>query len=329
MPLVSRKTLKFWEISAAIALLISLGIFISDFIFDFDIHMHHKLEIVELMVAGIFIGEVVVHLIHTDQKILYLKKNWIYILTILPLIGMMRVFKFGKAGKFIKFFELIAHSKIIKGEAMGVKLMGFFTPGALLLTKEAASMAYHLRRTDFRKVPKNLNIFYMYRYVSPKADPETAKGICQGLKAYMQKRKKKLVFIDVKWTQIEMQERHSLVKGRVDPLTFQSFLKKDSLVITDRPLNTEGKEGMFSGYAGLFSTSRLNHVHDDYSHLDPAAFRRMRGYILGFNTFARHNAPCYHNTDCAHKRLSLKDLDIYSFRYFMHQHLPLCEYHDA
>ncbi|MFO7711389.1 MAG: hypothetical protein R6V53_06490 [Candidatus Woesearchaeota archaeon] len=295
---VPKKVVLFFEASAVVALMISLAIFISSFFID--IH-HHGLEIIEGGVVTVFLMEVGVQLAHTDDKKKYLKQNWFYILTILPLVGIFKALRLGKVTQFVKAFQLFQHTKILRSEAMAAK-MGF----GLLFSKEALSMIYHISRADFTSVPRVLKTEYMDMIISKDASEEAIKGIKKGIRDFFKEEKKKVVF------------RERYVENVPTDLSIQR--KRWTLFVTNDDVMGFS---MMSGKTGLLS-ARLQY-ETDYKHIPFKEMEKIRGYNVGFNAFARR--PCFCRT-CIHKKLNQKRLDIYSFLTHVHQRVPRCDLHN-
>ncbi|MFP4424466.1 MAG: hypothetical protein ACLFP2_04530 [Candidatus Woesearchaeota archaeon] len=297
---VPKKVVLFFEASAVIALMVSLAIFISSFFID--IH-HHGLEIIEGGVVTIFLMEVGVQLAHTDNKKKYLKQNWFYILTILPLVGIFKALRLGKFTQFVKVFQLFQHTKILKSEAMAAK-MGF----GLLFSKEALSMIYHISRADFTSVPRILKTEYIDMIISNDASIAAVEGIKKGIRDFFKEAKKKVVF----------HERY--VENVPTDLSIQR--KRWTLFLSNEDVMGFS---IMSGRTGLISTNLK--YETSYKHIPFKDMEYIRGYTVGFNAFARLKRPCFCRT-CIHKKLNQKRLDVYSFLTYVHQRVPRCEIHN-
>lgn len=319
---VTKETIRKWQIAALISLFISLIIFISRFIVDYGYFGDHALEIIEGVICIIFLVEVFISYHGAENKREYLRKNWFYLITIIPVVGIFRILGLQKIVMIGKEAHLIGKIAISENAA---KLMTMFFP-RILLTKEVSSMVYHIGRSDFSAIPVRKKI-KVNRYLSPTVDKEVAQGITDGVKHYfyMNNMKAKIsdkdffpVFIKQQWTRDGENLDASELAKRL------AMLDRWSLIITDEELTVINQPRF--GYAHLnadtgtivCSSSSLQHPDESYA----------RGFVVGFNSIANAKNPCYFRDKlCSHGFIDHNTLDPIALKFKSTRNLLLCEYH--
>lgn len=331
MKLINEKVVKYWEVAAVVAILTSLVLFILSLTMHFSEHTHHMLEMVEIIVICVFLGEVTVQLIYADDKMAYLKKNWFYILTILPLAGIFRMLRLGQTAQLVRVGELLG--KLGASEGAALKLFAFATPAKLMFAKECGFLAYHLAHTNFKNVPKDLDITTLNRYSSPRVPKHVAQSISDGARYYLERNhKKRIITKDHKYMEVFKAEQQLHSAHDHEALDLASYYKEigvktKGLIVTDEKI-THGHHQIHSyakGHSIIVSTKDIMTKHD-YPQIPSKKMQQLRSFVIGYNALAKSNMPCY-NSSCSHSHLTQKELDMQAFMLYMHGKLPLCHDH--
>ncbi|MGM5487828.1 MAG: hypothetical protein ACQESG_02675 [Nanobdellota archaeon] len=302
---VSKRTVFLFEIAAVVALMVSLGIFIASFFMD--VH-HHAVEYIEGAVITVFLLEVGVQFIHADDKKAYLRKNWFYILTILPIVAILKAFRLGKLSKLVKVIQLAQHSKILGSEQI-IARMGAMLP-ALMLGKQFLSMIYHVKRADFTCVPRALKTRYIDLFISKQASRPAVNGLKQGIRDFHREQGNKVIFCEQQVSHVPL----DFSRLETHPTRMRLFVTHEEVP----------GFSMLGTDTGILSANLS--YGSEYEHISQAKLEHLRGYTVGYNAFARKHKPCFHH-NCIHKKLNPRRLDIYSFLTHLHEHVPRCEYH--
>ena len=83
---------------------LSVTLFIIELSFDLNSKTLHIIEVVDLIIIGVFAAELLVHFVSAKDKKQFLKENWLLILAVLPLM---------RLGRFAKFLPEIAKTEMI------------------------------------------------------------------------------------------------------------------------------------------------------------------------------------------------------------------------
>jgi hypothetical protein len=288
---INKRILKYSEIAAIFAVLIGTVLFIYEIFGHPSEHIHHIIDHLELFFCFIFFAEIGLHFVDADNKLIYLRKNWFYILTITPFA---RIFKaFG-------LLHLAESSRIMRYLAFGMEdghaASIIFRRFALI--KEASFIAYHLKKCNLPEVPQKFDYRYVNIYISPHADPNAVKGIKRGMQEYAALNLRlHLIFKKKKWIEAFKIEQKCFMHDHdfIDSQDLMgemedSFMKDWNIIITDEKLKYQflqvhGRFEKASGVGqGVFSTHAITHPHA-YEHLAFDMFKELRGYVIANHVF--------------------------------------------
>lgn len=336
MALVNEKLIKFWEVLAACSLLVLLTIFVANLLFEFDHHIEHSLHMAEMIIIGIFMGEITLNLIYVEDKIAYLKRNWFYIFSVLPIVGVIRAAALADSARFARLLGFVADSRIV---AQSPQLLRFLSvmPANLIFTKELVSLMVHMKRTDFSKVSPLKPAVPIHLYVSPHVPKEHLLALKEGMKEYMQhnfnrnivfKHKDFLPMFKVE-TMLDHPENNIDIHAYAEGVA-REHKKGINVVITDAALDYHHTNGIIDAELkeGSVSVVMSNQALKSKHEYAQERFEHDRGRVLGYHAFAGAFGPCYYQgADCIHHSLDQKNLDLMAFRLSTTGVYPLCQEH--
>ena len=320
-----RAALPYWEKGAAIALVVSLLVFLYELAFAPGHHLHGILKMLEGVIVSVFLIEVIMHLITTDNRKLYLKKNWLYIISILPLTAMFRMLRLGRTAQLARFAKLIDVSKLIRTENSLIQSMAILSSAPLIKARRAFLMGYHFHHADMGKIsPMKKCPFYF----DPSLDPTIAEGFFHG---YVQKKSAGSVprtLAREAFGPLSMLER-TLVRGNhacaAEYLKkIDSFLPKGGVIITSTRLDSPVRTSAFVSEKGSIVVSINPQIvaQEDDPHI-----RYLLGSLLAYHALGRAHEPCFErNCVCSnHDTESLLHL----CRRAYGGYIPLCNRHSS
>jgi len=315
---------------SAIALLLLLSIFVSKLFFDFGEGTKHVLHLAETIIIGIFIGEITLNLVYTDNRVAYLKRNWFYILSVLPMIGVLRGLAIGDSARFAKILGVISESHIISNSPNLLRFLSVL-PAKLIFTKEVVSLMMHVKRTDFKAASPIKPAVPVHLYVSPTIEKDVVRGVKKGAEDFVKKefhrnvvfRKKDFLSVFKREQELLTTEKAINIHDYVELLE-NKYNSGIHLVITDEPLDNHhlgGISQMVIGkkcVAGVITQSSI--VRDSQM--------LLCSRIVGYHTFAHAFKPCfYEKAHCLHHHMDSKTLGMYSSLMKIDGQYPLCITH--
>ncbi len=314
---------KSWKTAFFICMGLSLAIFLIEIFLDLGHDTERILEIIELFILLFFAADLGVNFVRAEDKKIFLKKNWFMIILLLPLLRNLRALRVTRAA------SLASH--ISTASEAGVEARNIFIGEQALMALKGMKIATHVKHGIGTR-GKTVRIT---RFISPKADKDTAEGIKKGVDTYLRRNLGITPkYKDKDWFdlfKIEQTQQKGLIS--VDGEGFFSRLPQNSIVISGEKLDFSYPEKRYAKgdlknrLVFLGTTNGLDFETD--LHMDFSYLKRLRGFIAAYNTSIKDNEyeRCFHPNCIHHSVMDENKLDNLAFMLHLNKDIPFCNKH--